>query len=202
LLDATIARARGSTLYRERLAGTRIRTLDDLRAVPLTTRGDLQAAGTHGTRALPLEQVCHYGESSGTSGASNSTWLTAGDFVRDAHAIRASHSDVFAPGRIILNRYPFMAAPAHIIQLVAQEGGGVSIPAGNINWDVPFPRALDLACRTGAHVIAGLHAISLAQKSSQSLALVEQMRIGEYGLAPKDGRLPHLRAGGLCKSQS
>jgi len=156
LLDGTIARARGSALYRERLAGTRIRTLDDLRALPLTTRADLQAAGTHGTRALPLEQVCHYGESSGTSGASNSTWLTAGDFLRDARAIRASHPGVFAPGRIILNRYPFMAAPAHILQLVAQDGGGVSIPAGNINWDVPFPRALDLACRTGAHVIAGL----------------------------------------------
>jgi phenylacetate-CoA ligase len=156
LLDATVARARGSALYRERLAGTRIRALDDLRAVPLTTRADLQAAGTHGTRALPLEQVSHYGESSGTSGASNSTWLTAGDFLRDARAIRASHPDVFAPGRIILNRYPFMAAPAHIIQLVAQDGGGISIPAGNINWDVPFPRALDLACRTGAHVIAAV----------------------------------------------
>jgi phenylacetate-CoA ligase len=49
-----------------------------------------------------------------------------------------------------------MAAPAHLIQLIAQRGGGVAIPAGNINWDVPFPRALDLAVRTGAHVLAGL----------------------------------------------
>jgi phenylacetate-CoA ligase len=49
-----------------------------------------------------------------------------------------------------------MAAPAHLIQLVAQQGGGVAIPAGNINWDVPFPRALDLACTTGASVLAGL----------------------------------------------
>jgi phenylacetate-CoA ligase len=134
LLDATIARARGSTLYRERLACTRIRTLDDLRAVPLTTRGDLQAAGTHGTRALPLEQVCHYGESSGTSGASNSTWLTAGDFLRDAHAIRASHPAVFAPGRIILNRYPFMAAPAHIIQ---PRAGGRGVPRATSTGTCP-----------------------------------------------------------------
>ncbi|PYN79923.1 MAG: hypothetical protein DMD97_04240, partial [Candidatus Rokuibacteriota bacterium] len=118
-LDATVARARGSALYRERLAGVRIRSLADLRALPLTTRADLQAAGTHGTRALPLAEVCHYGESSGTSGASNSTWLTAEDFRRDADAIRAAHPDVFAPGRVILNRFPFMAAPAHLIQLVA-----------------------------------------------------------------------------------
>src|SRR4030095_11105413 len=47
-------------------------------------------------------------------------------------------------------------APAHLIQLIAQQGGGVAIPAGNINWDVPFPRALDLAQRTGAHVLAGM----------------------------------------------
>jgi phenylacetate-coenzyme A ligase PaaK-like adenylate-forming protein len=49
-----------------------------------------------------------------------------------------------------------MAAPAHLMQLIAQNGAGVAIPAGNINWDVPFPRALDLARQTGAHVLAGL----------------------------------------------
>ena len=105
---------------------------------------------------MPLEEVAHYGESSGTSGATNSMWLTAADFDRDARVMRARHPEVFAPGRIILNRFPFMAAPAHLIQLIAQQGGGVAIPAGNINWDVPFPRALDLAQRTGAHVLAGL----------------------------------------------
>ena len=63
---------------------------------------------------------------------------------------------MFAPGRVLLNRFAFMAAPAHLMQLIAQQGGGVAIPAGNINWDVPFPRALELAQRTGAHVLAGL----------------------------------------------
>src|SRR6185436_4307808 len=71
-------------------------------------------------------------------------------------AIRARHPDVFAPGRVILNRFPFMAAPAHIVQLIAQQGGGIAIPAGNINWDVPFPRAFELARTTGADVLAGL----------------------------------------------
>lgn len=155
-LDATVARARGSALYAERLAGVRLRSLDDLRALPLTTRADLQRAGAHGTRAVPLDRVAHYGESSGTSGATNSTWLTADDLARDAATLRARHPDVFAPGRILLNRFPFMAAPAHLMQLVAQQGGGVAIPGGNINWDVPFPRALDLAHRTGAHVLAGM----------------------------------------------
>jgi phenylacetate-CoA ligase len=155
-LAATVRRARGSALYRERLAGVEIHSPGDLTRLPLTTRADLQAAGPHGTRAVPLEAVCHYGESSGTSGATNSVWLTAGDFARDAEVLRARHPDVFAPGQVLLNRFPFMAAPAHLIQLVAQQGGGVAIPAGNINWDVPFPRALELARTTGATVLAGL----------------------------------------------
>lgn len=155
-LDATVARARAGMLYGERLRDVRIRSLADLERLPLTTREDLQRAGVHGTRAVPLEQVCHYGESSGTSGAANAMWLTAGDLVRNADAIRATHPDVFAAGRMLLNRFPFMAAPAHLIQLVAQRGGGVSIPAGNINWDVPFPRALELARTTGVQVLAGL----------------------------------------------
>jgi phenylacetate-CoA ligase len=84
----------------------------------------------------------------------NSTWLTPGDLTRNAQAIVARHPDVFAPGRILLNRFPFMAAPAHLMQLIAQFGAGVAVPAGNINWDVPFPRALELAERTGAQVLA------------------------------------------------
>ncbi len=155
-LDETIVRARASALYAERLRGVRIRSLDDLAAIPLTTRADLQRAGPHGTRAVPLERVCHYGETSGTTGASNATWLTADDLQRSARAMAARHPDVFGPGRVILNRFPFMAAPAHLIQLIAQAGGGVAVPAGNINWDVPFTRALELARSTGARVLAGL----------------------------------------------
>jgi len=156
-LEATVARARRSPLYAERLAGVRIGRLDDFWRLPRTTRADLQRAGVHGTRAVPLSEVCHYGESSGTSGGGvNATWLTAADVARDAAALRAAHPEVFGPGRVILNRFPFMAAPAHIVQLIAQQGGGVAIPAGNINWDVPFPRALELAQRAGAQVVAGL----------------------------------------------
>ncbi len=155
-LDATVARARESSLYERRLRDVRVRTVDDLGQIPLTTREDLQKAGPDGIRAVPIERVCHYGETSGTSGATNSTWLTAGDLARNARALASRHPEVFAPGRVLLNRFPFMAAPAHLIQLIAQQGGGVAIPAGNINWDVPFPRALELAQRTGAQVLAGL----------------------------------------------
>jgi phenylacetate-CoA ligase len=165
-LQATVERARGSALYAERLRGLEVRTAEELRQIPLTTREDLSGAGLHGTRAIPIEEVCHYGESSGSSGAgTSSTWLTAADFARNAQTIAKRHPEIFAPGHIILSRFPFMAAPAHLIQMVAWQGGGVAIPAGNVNWDVPFPRALELAQNTGAKVLAGfpLEPIILAQ---------------------------------------
>ncbi|MCH2185018.1 AMP-binding protein [Myxococcota bacterium] len=155
-LESTIQRAKKSELYRERLSSISISDADCWRKIPLTSRSDLQKAGLSGTRAAPLEKICHYGESSGTTGASNTTWLTADDLTANASRIKARHPEIFSAGRIILNRFPFMAAPAHLIQLVAQLGGGVSIPAGNINWDVPFPRALEMAQTTRAEVLAGL----------------------------------------------
>jgi len=155
-LQATLDQARKSALYEDRLRGVSLASIEDFRKLPLTSREDLQRAGIHGTRAAPLEEIVHYGETSGTSGgAANATWLTAEDFGRNARRIAERHPDVFAPGRILLNRFPYMAAPAHLLQLIARQGNGIVVPAGNINWDVPFPRALDLAYRTGAHVLAG-----------------------------------------------
>jgi len=169
-LNEAIARAQSSALYADRLRGVRLAGPEELRALPFTTRADLEAAGPTGTLAVPVERICHYGETSGTSsGIQNSTWLTVGDLTRNADAIKSRHPDVFGPGRILLNRFPFMAAPAHLIQLIAQRGGGVSIPGGNINWDVPFHRALDMAQRTGAQVLAGmpLEPIVLARIAQQ-----------------------------------
>ena len=155
-LQATLDQASESALYAESFRKLRLDSLEDFRKIPLTTRADLESAGIDGTRAAPIEEICHYGVSSGTTGAANSTWLTVEDLAKNARAIRERHPDIFAPGKIIINRFPFMAAPAHLIQLVAQQGGGVSIPAGNINWDVPYPKALDLCISTAATVFAGL----------------------------------------------
>ena len=156
-LNRTLDQARRSDLYRERVGAAPLRDVAEFRKLPLTTRADLESAGVTGTRAAPLEEVCHYGETSGTSsGKTNSTWLTHEDLAGNARTIAQRHPEIFGPGRILLNRFPFMAAPAHLIQLIAQQGGGIAVPAGNINWDVPFPRALDLAQRTGVNVLAGL----------------------------------------------
>lgn len=185
-LQETVTHASQSPLYAERLSGVTLRGYDDFRALSLTSREDLTSAGIHGTRAVPIERICHYGETSGTSGgAPNSTWLTTNDFASNARAIARRHPDVFSAGRILINRFPFMAAPAHLMQLVAQQGNGVSIPAGNINWDVPYPRALDLVQRTGAQILAGLplEPIILAQLAiSKGLDPAKDLAIDSFFL--------------------
>ena len=81
-IKATLHRACQSPLYKARLCNVKIKDFDDFHKLPLTTREDLQSVDIHGTRAVPLERVCHYGETSGTSGKANSTWLTTADFTR------------------------------------------------------------------------------------------------------------------------
>ena len=117
----------------------RLQRLDDLRTVPspraptcsvpaLTARGPFRSPGS---RTMANRQ--------GRAASRTPPGSPSPTSARDAGILRARHPDVFAPGRVVLNRFPFMAAPAHLLQLIAQQGGGVAIPAGNINWDVPLP---------------------------------------------------------------
>ena len=131
-LKATVSQASQSPLYADRLRDVQLESLDDFRSLPLTSRIDLTSQGIHGTRAVPIERVCHYGETSGTTGAPNSTWLTAHDFASNAKAIATRHPDVFAPGRILLNRFPFMAAPAHLMQLAPERNSSKPVSVEDI----------------------------------------------------------------------
>ena len=106
------ARARQRALRASGWRASALRTLDDLRALPLTTRADLQRAGAHGTRAVPLERCATTASRPARAAPRNSTWLTAERLrARRAGAARARIPTSSRPGRIILNRFPFMAAP-------------------------------------------------------------------------------------------
>ncbi|HEU5322947.1 MAG TPA: AMP-binding protein, partial [Methylomirabilota bacterium] len=68
-LQATVAWV-GSRVpfYRERLAGVRVRSLDDLAAVPFTRKSDLRAHYPFGLFAVEREQLARIHASSGTKG--------------------------------------------------------------------------------------------------------------------------------------
>ena len=60
-LQETLEQASKSTLYADAFRDIRLASLDDFKKIPLTTRADLVAAGIDGTRAAPIEEICHYG---------------------------------------------------------------------------------------------------------------------------------------------
>ena len=72
-LQNTLRIARQSPFYKARLSEAgispdNIRTLDDLRRIPFTTKNDLRAHYPFGLVAAPMEQVVRLHSSSGTTG--------------------------------------------------------------------------------------------------------------------------------------
>ena len=84
--------------------------------------------------------------------------------------------ELFAPGRIILNRFPFMAAPAHLIQLIAQQGGGVAIPAGNINRRTKLLVAADVDSMSGKAEKARQYGIPIVGEQALRTLLAPRKR--------------------------
>jgi phenylacetate-CoA ligase len=83
-LRALVARASGVPLHRERLAaaGVRpddVRSLDDLRRLPFTTKADFRDTYPFGLLAVPLDDVVRIHASSGTTGKPTVVAYTQGD---------------------------------------------------------------------------------------------------------------------------
>ena len=79
-LRATVAWvAERVPFYRERLAGVRLETLDDLGALPFTRKSDLREQYPFGLLAVPREEVARVHASSGTKGKPTVVGYTAED---------------------------------------------------------------------------------------------------------------------------
>jgi phenylacetate-CoA ligase len=106
-LKNTVQRVTASRFYREKFArmGIKvadIRSLDDVRRLPLTTKEDLRASYPTGMLSLPIERMVRLHASSGTTGASTVIMHTQGDIntwadlmARCMHMVGIRPSDVF-----------------------------------------------------------------------------------------------------------
>jgi phenylacetate-coenzyme A ligase PaaK-like adenylate-forming protein len=155
-LEEAIGRARQSRFYRDRIVGHPVRSLDDLRRLPFTRRSDLEAAGLDGLLAVPRSRLWQYHESSGSTGRPVSTWYTERD--RDIALVALKRLPIaLGPGVLLLNRLPYaFVALSHFLEAWVRETGAAIAPAGNLNWTVPFPRAIDLIARLRPQMIACL----------------------------------------------
>ena len=108
-LRSLVAYARDRVpLYRERLAGVEIRSLDDLRELPFTRKDDLRDAYPFGMLAVPRERLARIHASSGTTGKLTVVGYTAGDldlFARvNARSLAMAGAE---PGMVLHNAYGY-----------------------------------------------------------------------------------------------
>ena len=87
-LKQAVAWALRTPFYKERLPGVGIKSpddiksLEDLRRIPFTTKEDLRKGFPYGFLSIPLEDVVRLHASSGTTGTPTTIYFSAGDIKR------------------------------------------------------------------------------------------------------------------------
>ncbi|MGE5557563.1 MAG: phenylacetate--CoA ligase family protein [Bacillota bacterium] len=156
LLNRTLKRCEKSEFYRGRPGGKSLKSLDDLKGIPLTTKDDLRNNSPYGLICAPRRALVQYHESFGTTGVPVSIWLTREDLRRNAKII--SYWGVgFNADDTVLIRYPYaISGVAHMVHAGAQRKKACVIPASSRTAVCPFPRIVSLMRKLGVTVLAGL----------------------------------------------
>lgn len=183
-LNRTIEIGRRCDLYRDRLPGHPLRSLEELRDIPLTTKEDLREASPFGLLCLPVRDLYQYHETFGTTGTPVSSWYTRQDLEDNAREIACQSGVNFTGEDVVLIRFPYaISSAAHVFHEAVHLTGACVVPASSRSTVSPFPRILDLMRKLHVTVLAGL--------PLQALLLAETAEL--LGVAPQKD-FPSLRA--------
>ncbi|MDI6870496.1 MAG: AMP-binding protein [Bacillota bacterium] len=183
-LNRTIEIARRCDLYRDRLPSRPLKSLDELRELPLTTKEDLRAASPWGLLCVPVSDLYQYHETFGTTGTPVSSWYTKQDLEDNAREMIVSSGVRLTEEDIVLIRFPYaISSAAHVFHEAVRMKGACAIPASSRSTVSPFPRIIDLLRKLNVTVLAGL--------PLQALLLAETAEL--LGLNPRRD-FPSLRA--------
>lgn len=182
-VNQVLEHARRSTFYRDRLPAAPLRTWEELRLLPFTTREDLRRCSPHGLVSVPREALSQYHESSSTTGLPISAWYSA----EDLEEIRSHFSRWgvgFAPGARVLIRFPYaLSTIGHMVHAAAAHAGACVIPADSRTTITPLPRVVELLRKLEVHILATL-----------SLSAVMVAEAAEMAGFKARRDFPHLRA--------
>jgi phenylacetate-CoA ligase len=135
-LQDTVRRAGASPFYGRVLAAAGVspadlRTLEDVRRLPVTTKDDLQA---HGREMLtrPLSEMVRLHASSGTTGQATVIYYTRGDIERWADLVaRSLYMTGLRPGDVFQNMMGYGLFTGGLgLHYGAERVGALTIPAG------------------------------------------------------------------------
>ncbi|MFQ5733793.1 MAG: phenylacetate--CoA ligase family protein, partial [Planctomycetaceae bacterium] len=182
-LRETVAAAKRSTHYGPVLSNVRLEVLDDLTALPLTTKDDVRSASPFGLVAVDRKDLFQYHESFGTTGTPASGWLTRGDLENYAAQINQTAVNLGRCDRVLV-RFPYaISVPAHIVTQAARNRDACVIPASSRTAVSPHPRIVELLEKLEATVLCCL--------PMEAIWLAETARLMGRD-ATRD--FPHLRA--------
>ena len=181
-LRGLVARAARVPLHRERLAAAGvqaddIRSLDDLRRLPFTTKGDFRDTYPFGLLAAPMDQIVRIHASSGTTGKPTVVAYTRGDLdVWTEVMARTLRAGGVRPGDVVQNAYGYGLFTGGLgFHYGAEAVGAAVIPMSGGFTERQLVSLQDL------------HSTVLCCTPSYALFLAEA--IEEAGLAPADLRL-------------
>jgi len=155
-LKRTVDLARNAPIYKDRLAGVAVRSLDDLGSLPMTTKADLKGNPADMFLACPREKVWHFHESFGTTGRPVVGWYSLDDIEVEIDTIQRWLAE-FGPGKTIVNRYPYaFPVPAQLVETAARLMGGCVIPTSNLTYNVGYKRVLRIMEERRANVLTAM----------------------------------------------
>lgn len=146
-LQDTVAQCMHSPFYKKRFADSHIvpediRSLDDLRKIPFTTKQDLRDNYPFGLAAVPMEKVVRLHSSSGTTGTPTVILHTQKDLDEWANAVaRCLYMVGLCPGDIFQNSSGYgMFTGGLGFQYGAERLGMLTVPAaaGNTKRQIKF----------------------------------------------------------------
>ncbi|MFB6522409.1 phenylacetate--CoA ligase family protein [Streptomyces sp. NPDC056401] len=140
-LQQTVSWAARSPFYRERLNPDALpATIEDLAALPLTTKQDLRDNYPFGMLAVPKEQLATYHESSGTAGKPTPSYYTEEDWVDLAERFARKWIGISAED-VFLVRTPYaLLLTGHLAHAAGRLHGATVVPGDNRSLAMPYAR--------------------------------------------------------------
>lgn len=183
VLNKVLEHSKASSLYKQRIPDQPIRSLEELKQIPLTTKEDLRRHSPFGLICVPREELYQYHETFGTTGVPVATWFTKEDLRYNAREITMCGVNLNEDDTVLV-RFPYaISAVAHMIHAAAQLKHACVIPAGARTTVSPFPRVVNLMQKLEVTVLACL--------PLQAVLIAETAEM--LGVKPHRD-FPHLRA--------
>jgi phenylacetate-CoA ligase len=190
-LRALLERAARVQLHRERLAAAKvgpgdIRSLDDLRRLPFTTKADFRDTYPFGLLAVPMDQIVRIHASSGTTGKPAVVAYTRGDLdVWTEVMSRTLRAGGVRPGDVVQNAYGYGLFTGGLgFHYGAEAVGAAVIPVSGGFTERQLVAFQDLGstvlCCTPSYALHLAEAIEEAGVAMDTLRL----RVGFFGAEP------------------